>query len=127
MVAETDVCPDLVEAAPQIRAPLVRDGGHGLPGHAVRPENSKCKFTPLYRTDFTFDPPDSLENAAGGGYVVVGRRVVEDARLVEDEGDDEADDDADDDDVGEARDVREYQEVLHAGTCKADVRRLLFG
>ena len=121
MVAEADVCPDLVEAAPQFRAPLVRDGGHVLPGHAVRPENRKIKFASLNRirssvADFTFDPPDSLENAAGGGHVVVGRRVVEDARLVEDEGDDEADDDADDDDVGEARNVGEYQEVPHAST-----------
>ena len=38
VVAESDVCCNLNVAAPQFRAPVVRDGGHGLPGHAVRSE-----------------------------------------------------------------------------------------
>ena len=38
VVAESDVRWNLIVAAPQLRAPLVRDGGHGLPGHAVRSE-----------------------------------------------------------------------------------------
>ena len=61
--------------------------------------------------------PDALDNAARGGHVAVGRRVVEHTRLVQDHGHEEADADANDDDVREPRDDGEHEDVLKSGSC----------
>ena len=50
VVAEGDVSRDLIEAASQLCAPVVRDSGHGLPGHAVRSEK-RSKLEKIPSTD----------------------------------------------------------------------------
>ena len=61
--------------------------------------------------------PDAFDNAACGGHVAVGRRVVEHAQFVQEQGHEEADADADDDDVREPREDGEHEDVLKSGSC----------